>query len=505
MAAYDVIVIGAGNAALAAATSAREQGAERVLVLEKAPEELRGGNTHYSGGLYRFAFDDVEQLLPLLPDVDAQMSGFIESVQPYPADLFWVDLLRVTEGRTDRALAETLIGGSYDTVRWVAAQGIEMEPATTLSSISYKGKVKWSPGAVVRARHEGVGLSRMWFAIVEARGVEVRYETGAVRLLQDNTGRVSGVLAQGPKGFEEIAAGAVVLGCGGFESNAEWRARYLNRPWDNARVRGTAFNNGDGLRMAFDIGAVPHGQFTGCHATPIDGDAPPYGDRELTDKTNRLSFPMGVMLNRQGERFADEGEDFQLYTYAKMGGIILNQPGGVAWQIFDSKVKDLLEPRYATGTPLVADTLDELIEQLPLDREQARRTLGGYNEGAARGEFDPTVRDGLKTEGLALAKSNWAQPLDSPPFYAYPATGGITFTFGGVLIDEQAQVVSTHRKAIPGLFACGEMVGGIFHYNYPGGTGLMSGAVFGRLAGAGAARATAEKDGGGKQKVGFKR
>ncbi|MCZ6729533.1 MAG: FAD-binding protein [SAR324 cluster bacterium] len=232
---YDVIVVDAGNAALAAATSAQEHGAERVLVLEKAPEELRGGNTHYSGGLYRFAFEKVEQLAPLLPNAEQQMAGFMESVQPHPAELFWEDLLRVTEGRTDRTLAEVLIGNSYNTVSWVAEQGIEMEPATTLSSISYKGKVKWSPGAVVRTMHEGVGLSKSWFGIVDRRGVEVRYETGAMKLLQNSAGRVSGVLAQGPKGFEEISAGAVVLGCGGFESNPAWRARYLNRPWDNAK------------------------------------------------------------------------------------------------------------------------------------------------------------------------------------------------------------------------------------------------------------------------------
>ncbi|MCZ6646638.1 MAG: FAD-dependent tricarballylate dehydrogenase TcuA, partial [SAR324 cluster bacterium] len=435
MAAYDVIVVGAGNAAFAAAISAHGQGAQRVLVLEKAPEELRGGNTHYSGGLYRFAFDKAQDLLPLLPHIQEEMPEFMDSVMPYPQDLFRADLLRVTEGRTDPTLSGILIGRSYDTVCWLVEQGIEMEPSTSLSSIRYEGKVKWSPGAVVRARHEGVGLSKSWFSIAAGRGVEVRYETGASRLLQDGAGAVAGVVAQGPRGFEEIPAKAVVLGCGGFESNPAWRARYLGRPWDTARVRGTAFNNGDGLEMAFAIGAAAHGQYTGCHATPIDGDAPPYGDRELTDKTNRLSFPYSVMLNRQGQRFADEGEDFQLYTYAKMGGIILNQPGGIAWQIFDSRVVELLEPRYATGTPLVADTLEELAAQLPLDVEQAQRTLAGYNEAAARGSFDPTVLDGLRSDGLPIEKTNWARPLDTPPYYAYPATGGITFTFGGVLIN----------------------------------------------------------------------
>jgi tricarballylate dehydrogenase len=348
---------------------------------------------------------------------------------------------------------------------------------------------KWSPGAVIRARHEGVGLSAMWFKIAERQGVEIRYDTAAVRLLQDRSGRVTGVAAHGPDGLQEIAAKAVVLGCGGFEANPEWRARYLGRPWDHAKVRGTRYNTGDGLRMAMDIGALPHGQWTGCHSTPIDADAPPHGDRKLTDKTNRLSYPYGVLVNVRGQRFFDEGEDFQFYTYAKLGGIILNEPGGIGWQIFDAKVTHLLEGRYKTGTPVVADTLEALVEQLPLDRATCRRVLDSYNAATKAGRFDPTVRDGLATHGLPLPKSNWAQRLDTPPFSAYPVTGGITFTFGGVRVTDHAQVLSTSWAPIPGLFACGEMVGGLFHGNYPGGTGLMSGAVFGRLAGAHAAKA----------------
>jgi len=489
---YDVIVVGAGNAALAAAASAREQGAERVLVLEKAPRELRGGNTHYSGGLYRFAFDAPDDLRPIVPDAEKQVPGFYAGVQPYSKELFWGDLLRVTEHRTDPQLAELLIGRSYDTVRWLVEQGIVMEAAVSLSAIKHEGTVKWSPGAVVRAKGEGVGLSHRWFEIMEARGVEVRYDTGAQGLVVDGMGRVRGVRIRGPQGLAELSAQAVVLGCGGFEANPAWRARYLSAPWDHAKVRGTAFNTGDGLRMAFELHALPHGQFTGCHSTPIDADAPPYGDRKLTDKTNRLSYPFSVMLNREGRRFADEGEDFQFYTYAKMGRIILTQPGGVAYQIFDSKTTGYLEPRYKTGTPLVADTLEALVAQLPVPQEAALRTLQAYNAGQRQGAFNPTELDGLSAPGVEPPKSNWALPLDTPPFYAYPATGGITFTFGGVRIDEQARIIGTDWKPIEGLFACGEMVGGLFHHNYPGGSGLMSGAVFGRIAGASAARTARE-------------
>jgi len=486
---YDVVVVGAGNAALAAAVSAREQGARRVAVLEKAPRELRGGNTHYSGGLLRIAFDRAEDLRALVPDAETEVPGFFAGVEPYPPAAFMADLRRVTEGRTDPELAERLIDRSYDTACWMVRQGIEMEPAVSLSAVKVGDTIKWSPGAVVRARHEGVGLSAMWFRAAERHGVEIRYDTAARRVLQNRQGRVTGVVAEGREGFAELTARAVVLGSGGFEANPEWRARYLGRPWDHAKVRGTRYNTGDGLRMALDLGALAHGQWTGCHSTPIDADAPPFGDRKLTDKTNRLSYPWGVLLNARGLRFFDEGEDFQFYTYAKLGGIILNEPGGIGWQIFDAKVTHLLEGRYATGTPAVGDSLDALVDTLALDRDACRRTLEAYNAAVRAGRFDPTVRDGLATGGLRPEKSNWAQRLDTPPFVAYPVTGGITFTFGGVRINERAQVTSTSFTAVPGLYACGEMVGGLFHGNYPGGTGLMSGAVFGRLAGAHAADA----------------
>ena len=484
---HDVLVVGAGNAALAAAVSAREQGAGRVLVLEKAPEELRGGNTHYSGGLFRFAFDTGEDLRPLVPDAERRIPGFLSDVEPYPKKRFWEDLLRVTEGRTDPELGEILIGRSFETVAWMAGKGIALEPALSLSGVRVGNKIKWSPGAVIRAEHEGVGLSRSWFEIAERAGVEIRYATSAIRLLQDRGGRVTGVSTESARGFEDVTASAVVLGCGGFEANPAWRARYLGRPWDHAKVRGTRYNTGDGLRMAVEIRALPFGQWTGCHSTPIDADAPPYGDRKLTDKTNRLSYPYGVLVNNRGRRFFDEGEDFQFYTYAKLGGIILNEPGGVGYQIFDAKVAHLLEGRYKTGTPLVADTLAALVDRLPVDRAVCRRVLDDYNGAVGAGAFDPTVRDGLATKGLELPKSNWAQRLDTAPFVAYPVTGGITFTFGGVRINERAQVIGTSWAPIPGLYACGEMVGGLFHGNYPGGTGLMSGAVFGRIAGAHAA------------------
>jgi tricarballylate dehydrogenase len=484
---YDVIVVGAGNAALAAAVSARNTGAQRVLVLEKAPEPLRGGNTHYSGGLLRIAFERTDDILRLVPKAK-ELPGFVEGIEPYPRDAFWADLRRMTSGRTDPELAETLIGNSYETACWMGEQGIRFEPAITLGAVRVGNVIKWPKGAIVRAANEGVGLSRMWFNAARARGIEIRYASPATRLLQDRSGRVTGVAIRDATGIHETSARAVVLGCGGFEANMAWRAQYLGRPWDHAKVRGTMYNQGDGLRMALEIGAMPWGQWSGCHATPINAEAPAYGDRELTDKTNRLSYLYGIMINREGRRFVDEGEDQALFTYAKFGGAILNQPGGIAYQIFDRKVIELLEPRYATSKPITADKIEELIGKLDLDHDIALDTLAQYNAVAGNGNFNPGIRDGMAARGLIPPKSNWAQKIDTPPYLAYPVTGGITFSFGGLKVNQSAQVIGTDWEPIAGLFACGEMVGGLFHHNYPGGSGLMSGAVFGRIAGRSAAR-----------------
>jgi tricarballylate dehydrogenase len=487
LSAYDVIVIGAGNAALAAAVAARDAGADRVVVLEKASEELRGGNTHYSGGLLRIAFANLDQILRLVPDA-RELPGFVEGIEPYPEEAFHADLNRMTANCTDPELAEILIGNSYATACWMADRGIRFEPAISLGAVRVGGIIKWPKGAIIRAVNEGVGLSRMWFAIAQKNGIEIRYNSAALRLIQNSGGRVCGVTVRDSTGIRDLEARAIVIGCGGFEANAAWRAQYLGRPWDSARVRGTMHNQGDGLRMALEIGALPWGQWSGCHATPIDANAPRFGDRKLTDKTNRLSYPFGIMVNRRGRRFVDEGEDQALFTYAKFGGAILNQPGSIAWQIFDDKVAALLEPRYSTAQPVIADRLDDLVRKLDIDHEVAIRAINDFNAQAGDGKFNPGERDGLGARGLDLPKSNWAQKLDLPPFRAYGVTGGITFSFGGLKVDQRAQVIATNWQTISGLYACGEMVGGLFHHNYPGGSGLVSGAVFGRIAGTSAAR-----------------
>ena len=488
---YDVIVAGAGNAAFAAAVSAKENGAKRVLVLEKAPREKRGGNTHFSGAVFRFSYNRVSELDRFVPNAETDYPGFHKGVQPYPTAAFRDDLIRVTQGRSDSELASMLIDNSYDTMCWLQDTGkMEFELALSVMGVRVGNEVKWPRGAMIRTGHEGVGLSKTWFETAEKMGIEIRYESGAQRLTQAESGRVNGIVVRGPHGFETINGKAIVLACGGFETNPEWRLRYLGVPWDHAKVRGSNFNYGDGLKMALDIGAMPWGHWSGCHATPINAEASDYGVQNLTDKTNRLSYFLGVMLNVEGRRWVDEGADLNSFTYAKYGGLIVKQTRSLVYQIFDSKVTHLLEPRYSTSEPFRSDTLEGLVKQLDVDRTQALKTLAEYNTAAGRGgPFNPAVLDGIHTDGIDPPKTNWAQKLDTPPYVSYPATGGITFTFGGLKVNQDAQVIATDWKPIPGLYTCGEMVGGLFHYNYALGTGLMSGAVFGRIAGRSAARA----------------
>jgi tricarballylate dehydrogenase len=289
----------------------------------------------------------------------------------------------------------------------------------------------------------------------------------------------------------------VILACGGFESNPELRTRFIGAGWDKARVRGTPHNRGDGLEMALALGAKPHGFYGGCHATPMDLHTPDYGNLDLPHGERKhyrkICYFLGLMLNANGERFVDEGKNFRNYTYAQFGRSIMEQPGHVAWQIFDAKVDHLLysEYRFHDAHFVEADTLDGLLDRLDgIDRAAARRTIADFNAAVDDAvPFDPTVKDGCGTKGLPLPKSNWAQAIETGPFKAYPVTGGITFTYGGVEVGEGGGVRREDGSEIPGLYACGEMVGGVFFNGYPGGSGLTSGVVFGRRAGYGAAAA----------------
>ncbi|HSR42296.1 MAG TPA: FAD-binding protein, partial [Longimicrobiales bacterium] len=257
-----------------------------------------------------------------------------------------------------------------------------------------------------------------------------------------------------------------------------------------AKVRGTAHNTGDGLAMALEAGARPHGNFSGCHAVAWDANAPPTGDRKVGDGYQKHSYPLGIVVNRDGKRFVDEGADFRNYTYAKYGKEILNQPGRVAFQIFDSQVTHLLRDEYAIRevTKAESDSLEEVAGELGIDPEGLARTVEAFNASVTDDAFRPAVLDGKRTVGIDPPKSNWALPLEEPPFLGYAVTCGITFTFGGLKVDPDARILDLDGHPIAGLTAAGELVGGLYYHNYAGGTGLSSGAVFGRIAGRTAAR-----------------
>jgi tricarballylate dehydrogenase len=326
----------------------------------------------------------------------------------------------------------------------------------------------------------------------EKKGIKVLYETAAISLLRDKDG-VCGVRVRENGTERDLFCKSVVLACGGFESNAEMRARYLGPNWDLAKVRGTRFNTGAGIQMALDIGAMPCGHWSGAHAVGWDQNAPAFGDLAVGDAFQKHSYPFGIMINARGERFLDEGADFRNYTYAKYGREILAQPGQFAWQVFDAKVRNLLRDEYRIRqiTKVSSDTLEGLADQMEgVDREGFLRTVAQFN-AAVRADvpFNPNLKDGRAAEGIVPRKSHWANTIDSGPFEAYAVTCGVTFTFGGLKIGQDGNVQDTRGRPIPGLFAAGELVGGLFYHNYPGGTGLTSGAVFGKIAGEGAAAA----------------
>lgn len=490
---WDVVIVGAGNAALSAAMAAREKGA-RVLVLEKAPEAEKGGNSWFTAGGFRFCHTGIDDLAK---DVLTDLSPAERERIVLPAhdrNDFYGVLMKVTRHQADEDLAWRLVDGSRPAMAWLRGHGIRFIPMFGRQSFLVDGKHHFYGGLGIEAVGGGAGLVEAELKRVAALGCEVRYETGATRLIQDRARRVTGVEVRGPDGYAEIPAKAVVLACGGFESNPEWRVRYLGPGWDLARVRGTRHNLGDGIRMALEIGAVPYGNWSGCHAVGWDISAPPFGDRRILDNFQKHSYPWGIMVNVHGARFVDEGEDLRNLTYVKFGRAIMGQPYRTAIQIFDAKTTPLLRDEYRIRevTKVRAGSIAELATGLEIDPAALTATVDQFNAACrmAKAEpkrFNPSILDGLSTEGLAINKTNWALPIDQPPFEAYVTTTGITFTFGGLKIDERGAVIDTTDRPIPGLYAAGELVGGLFYENYPGGSGLMSGTVFGKLAGESAA------------------
>jgi tricarballylate dehydrogenase len=484
-----VLVVGAGNAALCAALSARAGGAS-VMVLERAPEDERGGNSRFTEGSMRFAFNGREDILKVVPDLTDDEKAITE-FGSYPEDQFFDDIARVTDYRSDPDLAELLVKRSYETVMWLRSMGIRYMPKYGKQAYKVNGRFTFSGGVVLEVWGGGPGLIEALYKLARDRGVTIHFNARALDLIHDDSG-VHGARVRIDGKTVDVRSKSVVLACGGFEANSEMRARYLGPGWDLAKVRGSRFNTGDGLRMALEIGAMPCGNWSGCHSASWDLGAPDVNALALGAVFKRDDFLYGIMVNARGERFVDEGADLRALTYAKMGRAILAQPGQVAWQIFDRKAAHLLHDEYraARATGYRADTLAELARQLDgIDRDALLATVEHFNRAVRRDvPFDPSKKDGRGTAGLDLPKSNWAVAIDEPPFEAYPVTCGITFTFGGVRTDQVGRVIDVDGAAIQGLYAAGELVGGLFYFNYPGGAGLMAAAVFGRIAGRSAAQ-----------------
>jgi tricarballylate dehydrogenase len=481
----DVIVVGAGNAACASAASAVENGS-KVLMIETAPENSRGGNSAFTGGAFRFSYNGIDDLMALCPSLADEDLDTID-FGTYTHEQYYDDIFRMTQYRADGDMCEILVTNSYESAKWMTSHGVDLIPATGRQAFKVDGKFRFWGGLALRINGGGEQMVMNWHEQMKKLGVKVIYECTATGLIHEESTGVTGVIVRHQGEEHELRAKSVVLACGGFESNAAMRAQYLGPGWDLAKVRGTAYNNGAGLKMALDLGAMPYGQFSGCHAVAWDVNAPPYGDITIGDQYQKHNVPFAVVVNANGDRFRDEGEDFHSYVYARYGGEILQQPGMFAFQIFDAKVQHLLRSEYRCKflTKYSGNTIEELASKMEgANAANVVKTVKEFNE-ACKGDvpFDPNIHDGLCTEGLAINKTNWANRIDEPPFDAYAVTAGVTFTFGGVKVSGQTEVERSDGSLIKGLYAAGEIVGGLYFHGYASGTGLMAGATFGRIAG----------------------
>jgi tricarballylate dehydrogenase len=453
----DVLVIGGGNAGVCAALSAREAGAT-VLLLEAAPRHFRGGNSRHTR------------------DVRYMHSAVCPYVTgTYLEDEFWEDLRRVTGGETNEALARLTIRASADFVEWLEAHGVEWQPPL-------RGTLHLSRTNVFMLGG-GTAMMNGEYATAFRLGVQVAYDAAAEDLAFDDS-RCTSVSVRFDGGLHTVRAGAIVVACGGFEANLEWLKEYWGAAADNFVIRGTPYNQGRMLRVLLDNGAQAVGDPREFHAVAVDARAPKFDGGIVT----RLdSTPFGIVVNRDGQRFYDEGEDFWPKRYAIWGGLIARQADQIAYSIVDAKVLDCFMP--SVFPPVTAGSLREIAAHFDLDPGTFETTVAEYNRAVRPGTFDPAILDDCHTEGVRPPKSHWALPIDKPPFYAYPLRPGITFTYRGVEVSEGAQVRRDDGRMFDNVFAAGEMMAGnILGRGYLAGFGLTIGTVFGRIAGTQAAR-----------------
>ena len=454
---YDVLVIGGGNAALCAALTAREAGAS-VLVLESSPFEFRGGNSRHTRNL-RYLHESGNQFL----------------TGPYLEEEFFDDLMLVTQGNTDEEMARFTIRESNNVGAWMILQGCKFQPSMRGTLHLSRTNAFFLGG--------GKGLMNSYYAKAEELGVDILYDATVVDLAIDKGQFTSAAVELGGR-TQSIKARAVVVAAGGFQANIDWLREYWGEAADNFIIRGTPYDKGRLLRVLLDAGAQSVGDPRQCHAVAIDARAPKF-DGGIVTRLDCVSF--GIVVNRDAQRFYDEGEDFWPKRYAIWGRLVAQQPDQIAYSIIDAKSIDLFMP--SVFPPIGANTIEDLAEQLELDPPALATTVNRFNSAVRPGKFNPDELDDCVTEGLEPAKTHWARPLDTPPYYGYPLRPGITFTYLGVKVNQRSQVIFSKDNPSPNIFAAGEiMAGNILGQGYMAGFGMTIGTVFGRIAGKEAVR-----------------
>src|SRR5215471_12875836 len=454
---YDVLVIGGGNAALCAAISARRMGAS-VLVLEGAPKFYRGGNTRHTRNM-RCAHDAATEIL----------------TGPYTEDEFWEDLLRVTGGQTDEELARMMIHESKDILNWIVEQGVRWQPSLG-GTLSLGRTNSFFLGG-------GRAMLNALYRTAEELGVEVLYDAEVLDLKIENGMFLAATLRRG-NGTARVGAATLVAAAGGFEANIEWMKQYWGEAADNFLIRGTPYNRGSILKMLLDKGVQEVGDPTQCHAVAIDARAPRF-DGGIITRLDCVVF--GIVVNRNAERFYDEGEDIWPKRYAIWGRLVAGQPGQIAHIVFDSTVLTSFMP--SLFPPIQASSISELAGKLELDPPALEKTVTDFNVAVRPGTFDHTILDDCHTEGLTPPKTHWARRIQTPPYYAYPVRPGITFTYLGTRVNRESRMLMQDGKPSANMFAAGEiMAGNVLGRGYAAGIGMTIGSVFGRIAGREAAK-----------------
>jgi tricarballylate dehydrogenase len=454
---YDVLVIGGGNAALCAAISAARDGAS-VLVLEAAPKFYRGGNTRHTRNM-RCAHDAATEIL----------------TGPYTEEEFWEDLLRVTGGKTDEELARHMIHESKDILHWIVQQGVRWQPSLG-GTLSLGRTNSFFLGG-------GRAMLNALYLTAEQLGIDVLYDAEVTDIDVADGMFLSATFTRGDS-HASVKASALVTACGGFEANIEWLKQYWGEIADNFLIRGTPYNRGGVLKLLLDKGVQEIGDPTQCHAVAIDARAPKFDGGIIT---RHDSVVFGIVVNRDAQRFYDEGEDIWPKRYAIWGRLVAAQPGQIAYIIFDASSRNSFMPTLFP--PIEALTIGGLAEKLELDAAALEQTIAGFNAAVRPGTFDHTILDDCRTEGLTPPKTHWARRIETPPYYAYPVRPGITFTYLGTRVNKQARMLMKDGKPSANMFAAGEiMSGNVLGQGYAAGMGMTIGSVFGRIAGREAAK-----------------